>query len=47
MEANLPYLFAAYTVIIIALFGYVAFLYLKERQLRREIDSLREQTKKD
>ncbi len=42
---NWPYLFAAYTVIWIAVFAYVLLLLQGERKLRREIDSLRRSLK--
>ena len=38
---NLGYLFAAYTVIWAVVFGYVFYLYRKQRKLQREIDSLK------
>lgn len=41
-EANLPYLFAAYTVTWIGFFVYVYFLSQKNRSLRREVEALRE-----
>ena len=39
---NLGYLVAAYTIIWIAISAYVLILYRRQRQLRREIDSLKE-----
>lgn len=39
---NLGYLFAAYTVIWAVIFGYVFFLYYKQRKLRRQMDLLRD-----
>lgn len=39
---NAGYLFAAFTVIWGVLFGYVLVLLQKQRQLRREIDLLKE-----
>lgn len=36
------YLFAAYTVIWVVIFGYVFVLYLRQRKLSREIESLEE-----
>ena len=41
---NSGYLFAAYTVIWAAVFGYVLFMYRKQRRLKREIDRLRDST---
>lgn len=41
-EANLPYLFAAYTVTWIGFFVYVYFLSQRNRNLRREVEALRE-----
>ncbi len=41
-EANLPYLFAAYTVTWIGFFVYVYYLSQKNRSLRREVEALRE-----
>ncbi len=39
---NLEYLVAAYSVIWLAISIYVFILYRRQRQLRREIDSLKE-----
>ena len=39
---NAGYLFAAFTVIWAAVFGYVLFVFNRQRRLRREIDSLKE-----
>lgn len=39
---NAGYLFAAFTIIWGVLFGYVLVLLQKQRQLRREIDLLKE-----
>ena len=39
---NAGYLFAAYTVIWAVAFGYVFYLFSRQRRLRQEIDSLRE-----
>ncbi len=39
---NLGYLVAAYTIIWIAISAYVLILYRRQKQLRREIDSLKE-----
>ena len=36
------YLFAAYSVIWAFVFGYVFYLYLRQRKLTREIESLRD-----
>lgn len=41
-EANLPYLFAAYTVTWIGFFVYVYYLSQRNRSLRREVEALRE-----
>ena len=38
---NLGYLFAAYTIIWTFVFGYVLFLYYKQRKLRRQMDLLK------
>jgi len=38
---NLGYLFAAYTVIWAVVFGYVLFMYRRQRKLQRQIDMLR------
>jgi len=43
---NLDYLFATYTVIWAVVFGYVFYLYRKQRKLRREMDSLRDSPSK-
>jgi len=39
---NLGYLFAAYTIIWAVVFGYVFFLYYKQRKLRRQMDMLKD-----
>ncbi len=41
-EANLPYLFAAYTVTWIGFFAYLYYLSQRQRSLRREVEALRE-----
>jgi CcmD family protein len=43
---NLEYLVAAYSVIWLAISIYVFILYRRQRQLRREIDSLTEKVRK-
>ena len=43
---NLEYLIAAYSVIWLAISIYVFILYRRQRQLRREIDSLTEKVRK-
>ena len=40
-EANLPYLFAAYTITWIAFFTYLYYLSQRQQNLRREIEDLR------
>lgn len=40
-DKNLPFLFAVYTIIWIVLFGYIFFLARKNRELRKEVDSLK------
>jgi len=45
MEKNLPYLFAAYTIIWIAIFIYVYTLAKRQKDLRREIQILKENLK--
>jgi CcmD family protein len=42
---NAGYFFAAFAIIWALVFGYVLFLSLKQRRLRREIDLLREALK--
>lgn len=42
---NLGYLVAAYSVIWLAISIYVFILYRRQRQLRREIDSLKEKVR--
>ncbi|MDR9459529.1 MAG: CcmD family protein [Dehalococcoidia bacterium] len=42
---NLEYLAAAYSVIWLAISVYMFILYRRQRQLRREIDSLKEKVK--
>ena len=39
---NLGFLFAAYTVIWVIVFGYVFFMQRKQRRLQRQIDMLQE-----
>ena len=39
---NLGYLFATYTIIWAVIFGYVFFLYYKQRKLRRQMDWLKD-----
>ena len=41
-EANLPYLFAAYSVTWVGFFVYVYYLSQRNRSLRREVEALRE-----
>ena len=41
-EANLPYLFAAYSVTWVGFFVYVYYLSQRNRNLRREVEALRE-----
>ena len=41
-EANLPYLFAAYSVTWVGFFVYLYYLSQKQRSLRREVETLRE-----
>ena len=41
-EANLPYLFAAYTVTWIGFFAYLYYLSQRQRNLRREVEVLRD-----
>jgi CcmD family protein len=43
---NLGYLVAAYSVIWLAISIYVFILYRRQRQLRQEIDSLKEKVRK-
>ncbi len=43
---NLGYLFAAFTVIWVGLFAYILVLAQKQRQLRRDIDWLKQMLKK-
>ena len=39
---NAGYLFAAFAIIWAVVFGYVLFVFNRQRRLRREIDSLKE-----
>lgn len=39
---NLGYLFAAYTIVWAVIFGYIFCLSRRQRQLQREIESLKE-----
>ena len=41
-EANLPYLFAAYSITWIGFFVYAYYLSQRNRSLRREVEALRE-----
>jgi CcmD family protein len=43
---NLSYLFAAFAVIWVGLFAYILILVQKQRQLRRDIDWLKEMLEK-
>jgi CcmD family protein len=43
MEDNLGYFLAAYIVIWVVLFAYVYRIYAGQRNLKREIDSLKEE----
>ena len=38
---NTAYLFAAFTIIWALVFGYILFLFNRQRKLRRDIDSLK------
>jgi len=38
---NAAYLFAVYSVVWVGVFGYLFYLYRKQRKLRHEIDSLK------
>ena len=42
-ESNLGFLFAGFAVVWIAFFAYVFYMSRRERELRREIDELRQQ----
>jgi len=44
---NLGYLFAAFTVAWAGVFIYILFLVQKQRQLRRDIDRLKQNLKKE
>jgi CcmD family protein len=44
---NLIFLFAAYTIVWIVVFGYIFFLHRKERRLWRMLNLLRERIDKD
>lgn len=41
-EANLPYLFAAYTLTWVGFFAYLYYMSQRQRSLRREVEMLRE-----
>ncbi len=47
MEENLGYLFAAFTVFWLALFGYIFALSRRQQRLRRDIDLLKETLKEE
>jgi len=38
---NMSFLFAAYTIIWVVVFGYVFYIYRKQRKLQKEIDLLK------
>ncbi|MBF8266838.1 MAG: hypothetical protein HW388_346 [Dehalococcoidia bacterium] len=40
-EANLPYLYAVYTVTWVAFFAYLVYLSQRQRDLRRQVEELR------
>ena len=42
---NAGYLFAAFTVIWALVFGYVLFLFIKQKKLRQDLESLKETIK--
>jgi len=44
---NAEYIFAAFTIIWVVLFGYVFSLVQRQKKLRREIDLLKEALKKE
>ncbi len=43
---NLGYLFAAYTLIWVAIFGYILFIHIKQRKLQQQIELLQKATEK-
>ncbi len=47
MNSNLGYLFAAYSIIWLLVFGYVFVLIRREKALRKEIAALKEGMKKE
>ena len=44
---NAGYLFAVYTIIWVVFFGYLLYLYRKQRKLQGEIDLLKKNTIRD
>ncbi|MFQ5574611.1 MAG: CcmD family protein [Terriglobia bacterium] len=40
-DSNFPFLFAVYTIIWIVLFGYIFYLSRKNRELKREVESIK------
>ena len=42
---NAEYIFAAFAIVWVVVFGYVLSLFNRQRKLRREIDSLKETVK--
>jgi len=44
---NFPYLFAAYSIIIAVIFGYLFSLYLRQRRLDREVEILKERLERE
>ncbi len=45
MDDNFPYLLAAFVILWVVVLGYVFSMYIRQRQIRREIDSLKEALK--
>ena len=45
MEENFGYFLAAYLVVLAALFAYIFRLYMIQRKLRQELDSLKDEVK--
>ena len=47
MEENISYLFAAFAIVWVVLFGYIFILSQRQKKLRREIELLKEVLKKE
>jgi CcmD family protein len=44
---SFPFLFAAYSIMMVCIFGYLLSLHLRQRRLNREIEDLRERLERE